>query len=173
MKSPKSSHSRDPLVAILISYLGKDIHLPKIPGNLNGTYNTPKLYSRSTNDGGTSKRDRVAWCEPLCSRAASLCSLPRSCGANLCVFEPPFLCVTICLPRPTPLLLVQGPSIVNDSTVYFLPPSLADSATFFTLPFSNNPPLLHSWKDNCRTKMMSPFRVLSAFFTTCPRPRFT
>ena len=38
------------------------------------------------------KRDWVAWCEPLCSQAASPCSLPRSRGANLCVFKPPFLC---------------------------------------------------------------------------------
>ena len=92
MKSLESSHTGDPLAVVLISYLGKDTHLPKIPGNLNGTCKTPKLYSRSTNDGETSKRDRVAWCEPLCSRAASPCSLPRSRGANLCVFEPPFLC---------------------------------------------------------------------------------
>ena len=92
MKSPKSSHTGDPLAAVLISYLGKDTHLPKIPGNLNGTYNMPKPYSRSTNNGETSKRDWVVWCEPLCSRAAFPCSSPRLRGANLCVFEPPFLC---------------------------------------------------------------------------------
>ena len=74
MKSPKSSHTRDPLAAALISYLGKDTHPPKIPGNLNGTCNMPKLYSMSTNNGETSKRGQVAWCEPLCSRAAFLVS---------------------------------------------------------------------------------------------------
>ena len=91
MKLPKSSHTGDPLTAILISYLGRAIHLPKIPGNLSRTYNMPKQYSRSTNNGGTSKR-------PSCmvrtssSRAISLLSSPRSHGANLCVFKPPFLC---------------------------------------------------------------------------------
>ena len=93
MKSLKSSHTGDPLAVILISYLGKDTHLPKIPGNLNGTYNTPKLYSRSTNDGETSKRGpscvvrtfvfsshlslfspKIAWCKPLCFQAAFLAS---------------------------------------------------------------------------------------------------
>ena len=91
MKSPKSSHTGDPLAAILISYLGKDTRLPKIPGNPNRTCNTPKLYSRSTNDGGTSKKgtelrganlcvlelpllvlSKIAWCKPLCFRAAFL-----------------------------------------------------------------------------------------------------
>ena len=57
MKSLKSSHTGDPLAAILISYLGKDTRLPKTPGNLSGTYNMPKQYSRSTNNGGTSKGD--------------------------------------------------------------------------------------------------------------------
>ena len=40
-KSLKSSHTRDPLAADLILYLGKDTCPPKTPGNLNGTYNTP------------------------------------------------------------------------------------------------------------------------------------
>ena len=73
MKSPKSSHTRDPLTAVLISYLGKATRPPRTPGNLNGTYNTPKQYSRSTNNRGTSKRTELH-------------------GANLCVFEPPLLC---------------------------------------------------------------------------------
>ena len=71
-KSPKSSHTGDPLTAALISYLGKDTRLPKTPGNLNGTYNMPKPYSRSTNNGGTSKKRGAAWCKHLCFRAASL-----------------------------------------------------------------------------------------------------
>ena len=56
MKSPKSSHTGDPLTAVLISYLGKATRPPKTPGNLNGTYNMLKQYSRSTNNGGTSKK---------------------------------------------------------------------------------------------------------------------
>ena len=57
MKSPKSSHTRDPLAAVLILYPGRDTRLPKTPGNLNGTYNMPKPYSRNTNNGKTSKKD--------------------------------------------------------------------------------------------------------------------
>ena len=57
MKLPKSSHTGDPLAVALISYPGKDTHQPKIPGNPSGTYNTPKLYSRSTNDEETSKKE--------------------------------------------------------------------------------------------------------------------
>ena len=80
----------DPLTAILISYLGKATHPPKTPGNLNRTYNTPKQYSRSTSNGGTSKKtelrgvnlcvlepplfalSQILWCKPLCFRAALL-----------------------------------------------------------------------------------------------------
>ena len=92
MKLPKSSHTGDPLAVVLISYLGKDTRLPKIPGNPNRTCNTPKPYSGRTNNGETSKKG------PSCvvrtfefSSRLSLIS-PRSRGANLCVFEPPFLC---------------------------------------------------------------------------------
>ena len=90
MKSLKSSHTGDPLAAVLILYPGKDTCLLKTPGNLNGTYNTPKPYSRGTNNGGTSKKTElhganlcvlklplfvlpeIAWCKPLCFRAALL-----------------------------------------------------------------------------------------------------
>ena len=92
MKSPKSSHTEDPLAAVLISYLGKDTRLPKTPGNLNGTYNTPKLYSRSTNNGGTSKKGLSCVVQALVFSSRLSLFLPRSCGANLCVFELPFLC---------------------------------------------------------------------------------
>ena len=136
MKSPKSSHTGDPLTAVLISYLGKATHPPKTPGNLNGTYNTPKQYSRSTSNGGTSKRtglcganlcvlelplfalSKITWCKPLCFRAA-------------------LLALKTCHPRPTPLLPVQDLSTVNDSTVSFLPPSLDDNA-IFSMPLSSN-----------------------------------
>ena len=74
MRLPKSSHTGDPLAVVLIWYPGKATCPPKTPGNLNGTYNMPKQYSRSTNNRGTSKKDRVAWCKPLCFRATSLCS---------------------------------------------------------------------------------------------------
>ena len=72
-----------------------------------------------------------------------LFALPRSHGANLCVFEPPLLCHK-CRLCPTPLLLAQGFSIANDSTMSFPPLSLADNATFFTPPFSNNHPSSHN-----------------------------
>ena len=90
MKLLKSSHTGDPLAAILISYLGKDTHPPKTPGNLNGTYNTPKQYSRSTNNGGTSKRLSCMVRTWVFSSHLSL-FFPRSHGANLCVFKLPFL----------------------------------------------------------------------------------
>ena len=90
MKLPKSSHTGDPLAAVLILYPGKTTRPPKTPGNLNGTYNTPKQYSRSTSNGGTSKRtelhgvnlevlepplfvlSKITWCNPLSFRAALL-----------------------------------------------------------------------------------------------------
>ena len=37
-------------------------------------------------------KDQVAWCEPTGSRATSLHFSKRSRGANIRVFEPPFLC---------------------------------------------------------------------------------
>ena len=91
MKLPKSSHTGDPLAVVLISYLGKDTHWPKIPGNPNETYNTPKLHSRSTNNEEISKKEpscvvrtlefssrlswffpKIVWCKPLRFRAAFL-----------------------------------------------------------------------------------------------------
>ena len=91
MKLPKSSHTGDPLAVVLISYPGKDTHRPKIPGNPNETYNTPKPYSRSTNSDETSKKepDCVVRTVEFSSRLSL--SFPRSRGANLCVFEPPLL----------------------------------------------------------------------------------
>ena len=74
MKLPKSSHTGDPLTIALISYPGKDTHQPKIPGNPSGTYNMPKLYSRSTNDEETSKRG------------------PNCVVRTVEVLEPPFPC---------------------------------------------------------------------------------
>ena len=143
MKLPKSSHTGDPLAVVLISYPGKDTCPPKTHGNLNGTYNTPKQYSGSTNSTETSKRDQIAWCEPLCSRAALLCSF-QDCVVQTFAFSSCPSCATTCHPRPTPLLLVRGLSTVNVSTVSFLPLSLADNATFSMLPFFNNHPLLLS-----------------------------
>ena len=91
MKSPKSSHTGDPLGVALISYPGKDIRPWKTPGNLNGTYNTPKPYSVSTNNGGTFKRPSCMVRTHGCSSRLSLL-FQRSRGANIHVFEPPFLC---------------------------------------------------------------------------------
>ena len=82
MKSPKSSHTGDPLTTVLILYLGKATRLPRTPGNLNGTYNMPKQYSRSTSNGGTSKKTELR-------------------GANLCVLKPPLFVlpkITRCKP---------------------------------------------------------------------------
>ena len=172
MKSPKSSHTGDPLAAALISYLGRVTRPPKTPGNLNGTYNMPKQYSRSTNNGGISKKTELRGANP-CVLEPPLFALPKIAWCKPFVFSSCPSCPTKCPPHPTLLLLVQDLSIVNASTMSSLPPSLADNATFFMLPFSNNPPLSHSWKDNRRMKTMSPFRASSAFFTTCPRPRFT
>ena len=172
MKSLKSSHTGNPLATVLILYLGKTTRPPRTPGNLNGTYNTPKQYSRSTNNGGISKKTELH-------------------GANPCVLKPPLFalfkimwckpfafsscpsCATTCHPRPTLLLLVQDLSTVNDSTMSFLPLSLVDSATFSTPPFSNNHPLSLNWKDSRRMRTMSLFKALFASFTTCLQPRFT
>ena len=139
MKSPKSSHTGDPLTIVLISYPGKDTHPPKTHGNLNETYNMPKQYSRSTNSAENSK-DRIVWCEPLCSRATFLCSF-QDCVVQTFVFLSCLSCTTTCHPHPTPLLLVQDLLTVNISTVSFLPLSLDDSATFSMPPFFNNHPL--------------------------------
>ena len=167
MRSPKSSHTGGPLAVVLISYPGKDTHLPKIPGNLKGTYNMPKLYSRSTNSDETYKTGQSCVVRTgVFSSRLHPCSL-QDCVVQTSVFSSRPSCVTICRLRPTPLLLVQALSIVNDSTVSFLLPSLANSATFFTPLSSNNPPLSRSWKDNHRMKTMRPFRALSASFTTC------
>ena len=86
MKSPKSSHTGDPLAAILISYPGKDTRPQKTPGNLNGTYSTPKQYSMSTNNGEISKRTGLCGANPSVLEPPLL-SFPRLRGANLCVFR--------------------------------------------------------------------------------------
>ena len=91
MKSTKSSHTGDPLTITLISYPGKDTHLPKTPGNLNGTYNMPKPYSMSTNNEGTSKKGLSCMVQTHKVLEPPLFTLPRLHGANIHVFEPPFL----------------------------------------------------------------------------------
>ena len=158
MKLPKSSHIGDPLAVVLISYLGRGTHRPKIPGNPSGTYNTPKPYSRSTNNDETSKRNRVAWCEPLGSRAASPCPFQDRVVQTF-VFSSRPSCIKPCRLRPTLPLLAQDPSTVNDSIVSSLPLFLADNVIFSMLPSFNNPPLSPNWKDNHRMKMMSRFKV--------------
>ena len=171
MKLPKSSHTGDPLAVVLISYLGKDTHRPKIPGNPNGIYNTPKPYSRSTNNNETSKRNRVAWCELWSSRAASLCPFQDRVVQTF-VFSSRPSCIKPCRLHPTLPLLARDPSTVNDSIVFSLPPFLDDNAIFSMLPSFNNPPLSPNWKDNHRMKMMNRFTVSFAFSTICLRLRF-
>ena len=57
------------------------------------------------------------------------------------VFLSRLSCVKTCHLHPTPLLLAQDLSIVNDFTVSSPQHSLVDSATFSMLLFSNNHPL--------------------------------
>ena len=100
------------------------------------------------------------------SRATSLCSFQDHVVQTF-VFSSRSSCAKTCHPHPTPLLHAQDLLIANDSTVSFLPPSLADNATFFTLPFSNNPPSSLNWNDSHHTKRMSPSKVLSASSIIC------
>ena len=171
MKLPKSSHTGDPLAAVLILYLGRAIRPPKIPGNPNGTYNMPKQYSRSINNEGTSKK-LSCMVRTSSSRAVSLFCPSQDRVVQTFVFSSRPSCVVICHPRPTPLLPARDLSTANDSIESFLPPSLVDNETSFTLPSSNNPPLSPSWKDSRHMKKMNPFKASFAFFIICLRPRF-
>ena len=118
-------------------------------------------------------KDWVAWCEPMGSRAASL-HPSQDCVVHTFVFSSRLSCVVTCHPCcPTPLLLAQDLLTANDSTVSFLLLSLVNSTTFFMPPFSNSHLLLLNWKDSRYMRMMSPFKVLFASFTTCVQPRFT
>ena len=139
MKLPKSSHTRDPLAAVLILCPGKDTHPLKTPGNLNGTYNTPKQYSMSTSNGEISKRlDCVVRTRGFSSRP----SYPfQDCVVQTFAFSSHPSCIKTCHLCPTPPLLVQDPSTVNGSTVSFLLPFLDANATFSMLPSSNSHPL--------------------------------
>ena len=90
MKLPKSSHTGDPLAAVLILYPGKVTRPPKTLGNLSRTYNMLKQYSRSTSNGGISTKTEL--------RGANLwvlklppSTLSRLRGANRCVFKLLFL----------------------------------------------------------------------------------
>ena len=158
MKSPKSSHTGGPLAVTLISYPGRDIHPRKTPGNPNGTYNTPKPYSVSTNNGGTFKRTKLHGVNPRVLEPPFFTFL-KDCVVQTYVFSSHLSCVITCHPRPTPPLLAQDLSTVSDSIVSFLPLFLADNATFSMLPSSNNRPLSPNWKDSRHMKMMSPSRV--------------
>ena len=118
MKSPKSSHTGDPLTAVLISYHGEATRPPKTPGNLNGIYNTPKQYSRSTNNGEVSKRPSCMVRTLVFSSRLSLL-FPRSRGANLLRFRATLLVLQH-------VILVQlfslSPRIVRQSMI---PPCLS------------------------------------------------
>ena len=123
----------------LISYLGKDTRPLRTLGNLNRTYNMPKQYSRSTNDGGTSKKSCVVRTLVFSSRLSLFFLQDRV--VQTFAFSSHPSCATTCHPHPTLLLLVQDLSTVNGSTMSFLLPYLTNNITFSMLPFSNNRPL--------------------------------
>ena len=140
MKSPKFSHTGDPLTVVLISYLGRDICLLKTPGNLNGTYNTPKPYSRSTNNGGTSKRTELHGAN-LWVLELPLFVFPKDRVVQTFVFSSCPSCVITCHPRhQTPLLLAQDLSTVNGLTMSSLPLSPTDSTTVKDASLSQRTP---------------------------------
>ena len=102
MKLPKSSHTGDPLTAVLILYPGKDTRPPKTLGNLSGTYNTLKQYSRSTSNGGISTKTELHGAN-LCALEPPLPLLFQDCVVQTFVFLSRPSCIRTCRPRPTPL----------------------------------------------------------------------
>ena len=102
-----------------------------------------------------------------------LFTLLRSRGANICVFEPPFLyCNMSSLSSNSS---PSRPGLFHSQRFHHVFPATLPCRQHNILYASvlQQPPLSPNWKDSRHMKMMSLFKVLFAFFTTCVQLRFT